>query len=325
MTKAKTEATTEAAQRNRADLHNHTIHSDGTYRPAALVEAAAALRLRAVGITDHDTIEALPEALEAAPRVGVDVVCGVEASVRFTEAAFTGTLHVLVYFSPELQADPDFRQDTRQVLAQGRGPALTSTRIAAINRVFAPGGEQPRLPRPLQEADVYAHAERITRRHFALALNDLGITKRAAVSRIIGNDSPAYVPSGIPLELLRDYVQRWPVLRVLAHPAAGSHPGESHYKEVNPTLETVEELLPGFLAMGLDGLEVRYPAHTPELEARLKALRRRYDLPLATGGSDCHDLEERPLGVCTVSLSVVEQMRSLWSEREQRLARRVRS
>ena len=135
------------------------------------------------------------------------------------------------------------------------------------------------------------------------------------MTEIIGNDSPAYVPSGVSLERVSEWARPWPLARVLAHPAAGSFPGESHYKEVNPPLETVAALLPAFLEAGLDGLEVAYPAHTPALAARVEALRRAHGIPLATGGSDSHDPVARPLGVAGVGRAEVAALTALLEQR----------
>ena len=64
----------------RIDLHTHTLASDGSDTPAAVVQQAAALGLRAVAVTDHDTFAGLPEALAAGQRCGIEVVPGVELS-----------------------------------------------------------------------------------------------------------------------------------------------------------------------------------------------------------------------------------------------------
>jgi predicted metal-dependent phosphoesterase TrpH len=75
------------------------------------------------------------------------------------------------------------------------------------------------------------------------------------------------------------------------------------------------ELLPRFLAIGLDGLEVAYPGHTPELEAAVEALRLEHGLPIATGGSDCHDDGMRPPGTSGCAYRVVEDIRELLAAR----------
>ncbi|MBN1953940.1 MAG: PHP domain-containing protein [Anaerolineae bacterium] len=281
-----------------ADLHTHSTASDGEYAPSELVRAARDLGLQALALTDHDTIVGLDEALGTGQRIGLRVIPGVEVSIRFRRPLFVGTLHLLLYFAGDLLRDPDFRQAAQDVLGQGRGEALVRARVAAINAEFGPQGRQPALSRPLTAEEISAYAVNVTRRHFAQALHEKhGLEKREQVAAIIGNDSPAYVPSGIDLDMLPPFLARFPVVRILAHPAAGSFPGSSHYKEVLPPLEIVEELLPEFQSLGLDGLEVHYPGHTAAHRQLLLRWRERMGLPLVTGGSDCHDRAERPLGV----------------------------
>ena len=65
---------------DRIDLHVHTLMSDGSDSPTAVVEKAARLGLRAIAITDHDTFSGIDEATEAGKRLGVEVVPGVELS-----------------------------------------------------------------------------------------------------------------------------------------------------------------------------------------------------------------------------------------------------
>jgi predicted metal-dependent phosphoesterase TrpH len=92
---------------------------------------------------------------------------------------------------------------------------------------------------------------------------------------------------------------------VLAHPAAGSFPGKGHYREVLPPLAVVEQLFPEFLAAGLGGIEIDYPGHIPEHRKTLRTWAKKYDLG-ATGGSDCHDAVDRPIGICGISREAFE-------------------
>lgn len=78
----------------RIDLHTHTLASDGSDTPAAVVQQAAALGLRAVAVTDHDTFAGLPEALAAGQRCGIEVVPGVELSTVWGGEE----VHLLGYF-----------------------------------------------------------------------------------------------------------------------------------------------------------------------------------------------------------------------------------
>ncbi|MCA9872933.1 MAG: PHP domain-containing protein [Anaerolineales bacterium] len=287
-----------------ADLHNHTIASDGEYTPTELVQAARELGLTAVGVTDHDTLGGLDEALAAGQALGIQVVPGVEVSLRFRRPYFTGTLHYLLYIPYALLPDPAFREMAAEIFSQGRGAGLVRARVAAINEAFGPQGETPLLKQELTAAEIEALAPNVTRRHFALALKENHGLNHEQVNQLIGNESRAYVPSGIDPAQLTPLLHRYPQLvRVFAHPAAGSYPGESLYNEVLPPLEVVEKLLPEFLdeaLLGLDGLEVQYPGHILAHRALLAEWTQRYGL-LMTGGSDCHDRVERPLGVAGIS------------------------
>jgi 3',5'-nucleoside bisphosphate phosphatase len=287
-----------------ADLHNHTTASDGEYTPAELVQAASALGLQAVGVTDHDTLMGLDEALAAGAALGIQVVAGVEVSLRFRRPYFVGTLHYLLYIPYALLPNRAFRNQASAIFAEGRGAGLVRARVAAINEEFGPHGRSPLLRQALTAEEIEALAPNVTRRHFALALKENHGLEREQVNQLIGNDSPAYVPSGIDPAQLTPLLHAYPQLvRVFAHPAAGSFPGESLYNEVLPPIEVVEMLLPEFLddtLLGLDGLEVHYPGHAPEHRVLMAAWAQRYGL-LAMGGSDCHDRVERPLGVAGVS------------------------
>ncbi|MFO7752606.1 MAG: PHP domain-containing protein [Desulfobacteraceae bacterium] len=280
-----------------ADLHNHTTASDGDLTPTELVSAAKKTNIPVVGITDHDTQEGIQSALAAGKKLGIQVVPGVEISVRFKEDFFTGTLHLLCYFTPEKAGDPGFMKKLNSIIKSGRGEKLVRARAAEINRVFGPTGQTPVLARDLLYEDIERYSSNATRRHFALALNEIhGIKDKEEINRIIGNSSPAYLPSGIELEKTALLLNDRQVLLVLAHPAAGSWPGKGHYSEVLPPVETVEKLLPRFLDAGVKGIEAYYPGHTRSHTDLLLSWAKKHDL-LVTGGSDCHDMTERPFGI----------------------------
>ena len=300
-----------------ADLHNHTTASDGEYTPTELVNHAASLGLAAVGVTDHDTLNGLDEALAAAEAAGILVLPGVEVSLRFKRPYFTGTLHYLLYLPTGLLGDHAFRRDAEAVFSQGRGGGLVRARVAAINAEFGPGGFTPLLERDLTAEEIEALADNVTRRHFALALaNNHGLDKEQ-VNLLIGNDSRAYIPSGIDPATLTPLLHAYPQLvRVFAHPAAGSYPGASLYNEVLPPLEVVEILMPEFLnddLLGLDGLEVQYPGHVQAHRELMAQWAETYGL-IQTGGSDCHDRANRPLGVAGVDAAGLNSLLSLLGE-----------
>src|SRR6516225_853949 len=79
---------------DRADLHLHTTHSDGTYTPAQVVELALRGGLCAVAVTDHDTLAGVAPARDAAAGTGLEVVAGVEISAEHQGRE----MHLLAYF-----------------------------------------------------------------------------------------------------------------------------------------------------------------------------------------------------------------------------------
>ena len=254
-----------------ADLHNHTTASDGEYTPGELVQAAQEMGLTAVGVTDHDTLNGLDEALAAGKEFGIRVVPGVEVSLRFRRDYFTGTLHYLLYIPYALLEDAEFRQMAAGIFSQGRGAGLVRARVTAINEEFGPKGKTPLLERELTAVEIEALSPNVTRRHFALALRENHGLNKPQINSLIGNDARSYLPSGIDMSQLTPLLKKYPQLvRVFAHPAAGSFPGESLYNEVLPPIEIVDRLMPEYLdenVLGLDGLEVHYPGHAPAHEA----------------------------------------------------------
>jgi len=286
-----------------ADLHNHTTASDGDFTPDQIVKTAKKIGIKAIGITDHDTLEGLEHAVAAGKKYNIDVICGVEVSIRFKRDYFTGTLHLLCYFSDVRLLEDQFVKRFKKILAQGRGEKLVKARINEINKIFGPGSKKALLKRDLKFKDISSLSDNATRRHFAIALKEgFGIIDVDTISAIIGNDSPAYLPSGIELEEVIEFIREHNIFSVLAHPAAGSFPGKGHYKEVLPPVEIVERILPEFIEAGIKGLEVYYPGHTKEYERLMISWAEKYQL-LKTGGSDCHDGIERPTGVTGISES----------------------
>src|SRR5687768_13863644 len=76
------------------DLHAHTTASDGSLSPTQLVAMAKEIGLRALSITDHDTVDGLPEAMAAARDLEIELIPGIELDVYHPR----GRLHVLGYW-----------------------------------------------------------------------------------------------------------------------------------------------------------------------------------------------------------------------------------
>src|SRR5688572_27346068 len=79
---------------HRIDLHTHTTASDGQDTPAELVNFAVQQGVSVLGVTDHDTIDAISELKTHADEAGITLIPGVELSTTVDRAE----VHVLGYF-----------------------------------------------------------------------------------------------------------------------------------------------------------------------------------------------------------------------------------
>lgn len=269
------------------DLHAHTMASDGSATPAELVAAARAAELTAVAVTDHDSVDGVAAAREAA-RNGIRVIAGVELS------AFEGELevHVLgLHLADPAKVDTTLRE--LQTARRVRGEAI----VGMLNTLGIP----VTFAAVLREAGDGA----VGRPHVARALIAGGWVsdQREAFDRYLGTGRPAHVPKA-----------RVSVERAVAtiHEAGGvavwAHPGR----------EGTLDRLTSLAGRGLDGVEVRHPGHGAEDIARLATLAEHLGL-LPSGGSDWHGAGEGPrvLGAMRVPAE--------WSDQLEARAERYRS
>jgi predicted metal-dependent phosphoesterase TrpH len=223
-----------------------------------VVKRAAQAGLRAIALTDHDTVDGVTEADAAGKREGIRVVGGCEFSV----AAPWGEMHVLGYFLPlgssvlesfleRCRADRLRRAEQMVRQLQQLGVAVTFDTVLEISGGGAVG-------RP--------HVARAIVRHGAAA--DLG----DAFDRFLGRGRPAFVDKALP---------SFAEVAEVVH-SVGGVLSAAHLKE-RGTLEVLERLKQA----GLDAVETRHPSHDPDVRARLTDLALRLGL-LRTGGSDWH-------------------------------------
>jgi len=241
----------------RVDLHTHTLYSDGVLTPEALVTRAIERGLSALSITDHDSMEALERAREAAAQA-IEVVPGIEISCTFDGAE----IHILGYYVDPADERLASRLTRFREERVERAMAMIE-RLAALGlsidpeRVLELAGPgvvgRPHVAEALVQAGHVAHVDEAFKRY-------LGPAGQAFVMR------PAF-DAGEAIELIHDAGG----VAVIAHPGLGIE--ESR-------LERIADL-------GLRGIEIWHPQHGPVAVRRLRALAARYGL-LETGGSDFH-------------------------------------
>ena len=247
------------------DLHTHTVCSDGTLAPAALVKLAHEVGLEALGITDHDSVGGIAEAAEAARVQGMTLIPGVELSSSFEDHE----LHLLGYFVDV--TDDRFLRQLEELAARRETRAH---RI--VERLNATGIEVA-----FERVRAIAGTGSIGRPHVARALMELGIvgTVAEAFDRYLSKGRPGYVPRAQfePEDAARLVLDAGGV-PVLAHPLTTGDP---------------EGVARRLLPVGLRGFEVYYSEYDRRTQGDLLAIAERWDL-IPTGGSDFHGPNFRP-------------------------------
>ncbi len=251
-----------------ADLHCHSVVSDGTLTPEALAARAAANGVELWALTDHDEVGGQERAAAAAKACGIRYLCGVEVSVTFLNQ----TVHIV-----GLGVDPD-NIALREGLTATRGGRTARARdmAAELARVGIPGVFEGALK-------YVGNPELISRSHFARYLVEAGICPdtNSVFRKYLAQGKPGYVP------------HRWASLgeavgwitgaggaAVIAHPARYKFSANEEFA-----------LFTEFKGHGGAGVEVVTGSHTSAEYLTYGAAAKDYGLA-ASRGSDFHSPNE---------------------------------
>lgn len=266
-----------------ADLHLHSVFSDGTYTPVQLIKAAHSHGLSAIALVDHDTVDGVQETLELGAQVGIEVLPGIELTVEH----LGNEIHLLGYL---LEYDSALLKKK-----------LDSLRSYRIERVYKITDKLQSIGMNLSPESVFHISKNGIpgRLHIARAMvkEKLVGSVQDAFKRYIGDKSSCYV-SGFcfsPLEGI-ELIKEARGIPVLAH----------------PYLLNNDDLIGQFAGYGLMGLEVYYPEHSQAMINYYLDLAKKLNL-LVTGGSDCHGSAkpEVKIGSLKVSYELVEKLKNI--------------
>jgi hypothetical protein len=255
-----------------ADLHLHTNFSDGTFTPEELVLYAQKNGLACIALTDHDTVEGCERAAEACAKVEMEFIPGAELTAEHEDTE----VHILGYFL-----------DTKNPLLLEKISKFQSVRQNRINEMCE---ALNKLGVPLKAEAVFALANCKSpgRPHVARALvkEKLVATLDEAFERFLKKGRPAWVPKTkmSALEAV-ELIHQAGGLAVMAHPG----------------LNRTDEIIPGLVQAGLDGIECFHTKHSTVMAERYLEIAERYHL-LVTGGSDCHGFSKNKPLIGTVKL-----------------------
>lgn len=261
------------------DLQSHSTHSDGLLPPAHVVALAAAAGVELLALSDHDTVDGVDEALDAARRHGIQVVPAVEISAP--DGAHPD-IHVLGYGIDHhdeallerlaaYRADRDGRSDRMIANLRELGWELDESSIERRKAEGKPVG------RPHIAAAVFAHPANQER----LAAEGLTDPPAVLVAYLI-EGTPAF--SGRTMPTVEDAIG---VIHAAGGVAIWAHPFWD-VKDPDAVLKTIDR----YVGYGLDGIEAFYTTHAREQNLLLADRAAELGL-LTTGSADFHGPEHR--------------------------------
>lgn len=271
-----------------ADLHCHSVVSDGTLTPEALAERAKENGVHLWALTDHDELGGQQRAKEAATALNLEYLAGVEISVTWMGQ----TIHIV-----GLGIDADHH---------GMLEGLRRTRDGRGNRakLMAEQLLKAGIPGAYEGALHYAgNHELISRTHFARYLVEQGVCKDTehVFKNYLVEDKPGYVPH---MWAKLDDAVTW--IKDAGGVAVIAHPGRYNFNAMQ-----MDELYKHFKEIGGLGIEVITGSHTPDQYQEYGKIAQQYGF-LASRGSDFHDPSESHTDLGVLPL-LPEHLTPVWS------------
>ncbi|WP_343184752.1 PHP domain-containing protein [Anoxynatronum sibiricum] len=265
----------------RIDMHTHTHASDGTFSASQLIHYAREKGLGGIAITDHDTMEALPEARSS---VTEDDSFWLLPGIEFSTETEGTEIHLLGYGLDETDSG---LQDLMLQLKEARNNRSFKM-VKKLNQLG--------INITMDQVHFIAGDGIVGRVHVARAMLEQRVVSsiQEAFDGYLRQGKPAYVSRYklVPKETI-DMIHQLGGISVLAHPGLIRND------------QTVEEIIEA----GINGIEVYYPTHRLDQKMHYLQLAKNYKL-LATGGSDFHAppqsrIRETDLGDCAVELEPI--------------------
>ena len=277
-----------------ADLHCHSVISDGTLTPEALAERAKAGGVQLWALTDHDEIGGQQRAIDAAKAIGLPYLTGTEISVTFA-----GRVVHIVGLGFDHTA-PEVIEGLRATRG-GRGPRAREM-AAGLAAVGIPGAFEGALK-------YVGNPDLISRTHFARFLVDAGHCADIpeVFRRFLTEGKPGFVPhKWARLGDAVGWITRAGGVAVIAHPGR---------YDFTPTEEYA--LITEFMGHGGRGIEVVTGSHTPAEFEQYANTALEFGL-LASRGSDFHCPEESRIDLGTLP-PLAGKLQPVWSALEGRI------
>lgn len=244
-----------------ADLHIHTTASDGLLSPQEVVQWAHKKNLRAIGITDHDTVSGIDPAIESNDRPDkLEIIPGIELNTEY----YGKEIHMLGYFI-------DYKNQWFLNILKRMQESRYNRAVTMIEKLNELG-----INVELKQVEEISKGSSIGRPHIARAMAEKGYVDSMvdAFDKYIGVGCPAYVERfKLTTEEAIDIIEKIGGISVLAHPG----------------LISDKKTIANIINLGVKGIEVLHSKHDQDMVRYLLALAKERKL-LITGGTDCHGI-----------------------------------
>ena len=270
-----------------ADLHCHSVVSDGTLTPEALAQRAARNGVELWALTDHDEIGGQARALAAAHAQGMKYLTGVEISITFIER----TVHIVgLGFDPD-----DVRMKQGLIQTRGGRGQRAHDMSDGLARVGIKGAYEGALK--------YAgNHDLISRTHFARFLVETGVCRdtNEVFRKYLTEGKPGFVEHRwATLKDAVTWITQAGGLAVIAHPARYKLTANEEYA-----------LFTEFKTHGGHGVEVVTGSHSPAEYLTYADTAREFALA-ASRGSDFHSPDESHTDLGTLPL-LPSELTPIW-------------
>ena len=250
------------------DLHTHSIFSDGTCTPTEIINKAEKLNMKAVALTDHNTLAGVREFVEAAEGKCVEAICGVEISTSYKDRE----IHVVGLFLPV-----NGTKELNELLAEQAKIKEIST-IKTIKKLNT-HGYNISYEKILSENPCGS----INRTHIAKELMEAGYigSIREAFYTLLNPNYGYFKEMKKPKTAdVINLIKRAGGTSVIAHPLS------------KPTNAVIYDFLKSSVSQNLDAIEVQYGGFTRSEQIMAHKIAKRFGL-LESTGSDFHG-ENKP-------------------------------
>ncbi len=276
-----------------ADLHLHTVYSDGEYTPQSIVQKALSENFRAIAITDHDTVDGVASVIQEAGEL-LEVIPGIELSAGVQCSQENDNLseetHIVGLFI-------DYKNPEFWEILKG----LSLGRKDRMNDMLTKLGEMG-MPITMQEIEKFKTKDVVGRLHLAQAMVEKGYVKNTneAFDKFIGDDKPAYANrSRLSSKRAISLIKEIGGIPIIAHPHL--------LKNDSIVFQLIEE--------GIEGIEIYFADNGAKPLSKYTEIAKQHNL-LISGGSDCHGLSKGKtlLGKAKVPYQAIEAMKE-WIEK----------